>query len=769
MTAAGGDDDTLAATAPGPAGAESDPGSLVGGRYRIMRWLGGGGMGRVYEALDIELAEHVALKMLRGGLSDDAIERFRREVRLTRRIQHRNVARMFDIGDHGDAKFLTMELVRGEPLTRASWPRLKHIALQICAGLGAAHAVNVVHRDLKPDNVLVERDTDRAVITDFGIARSLDDASVTHAGAVIGTPRYMAPEQLAGREVDARADLFSFGVLLYELATGTRPWTGDHAIAIAVAQATQPARPFVARDVPPELGALIETCLAIDPARRPASAEVIAAALAELPDTVEGSRQSRPSLLAMPTPTPTPPPRHRDETALAVLPFTAAPDDAYLAAGIHEDLVDTLSNTRSLKVRPAGAAATGDPRALGVELAVDHVVLGSLRRIPTGVRIAARMIGVADGFQIWAQRVDCSDAEVLAVSEQLGRAIADALSTRAAAIDRPTDPRAVELYLRARGELRRFWGDHAETAAELLTEAAALSPNSAPIASTLAFALVQAWVKLNRPELLARARVALDRALATGHAEALLASAVLRMNLDDLEGSAADLGRALIRAPMSSPAHETTARLLAEVSSATDARRHFATAVALDPTRVHMIAVDLARLDALAGDYESAHRRLAEIASDPDPSVRALGAMYESRLAIWVRDYPKFVDVVSRFSGRLAVSAGASQIVANWIHGKPFDEPAFRTAIAHLVGEDRPRRIQLVALQRSTEAAALVGARDLALDNLGHAARLGLVDVGWVDLCPLFDDLRGDPRWQASRDRVAARAAAVRAAFDAAR
>src|SRR4051794_34043721 len=187
----GGEDDTLASSMPTSMEAGTNTGvgqasEVVAGRYKIIRWLGGGGMGRVYETLDTELDERVALKVLRAGLSDDAIERFRREVKLTRRIQHRNVARMFDIGEHKGEKFLTMELVEGEPLTREigqpmDWARLEDVTKQICAGLDAAHATGVVHRDLKPDNVLIERATGRAVLTDFGIARSAEDPSVTQA------------------------------------------------------------------------------------------------------------------------------------------------------------------------------------------------------------------------------------------------------------------------------------------------------------------------------------------------------------------------------------------------------------------------------------------------------------------------------------------------------------------------------------------------------------------------------------------------------------
>src|SRR5688572_7326272 len=280
----GGDDDTLAGSQPSMTDASTAIPELVANRYRIVRWLGGGGMGRVYEAEDTELGERVALKVLRSGLSDDALERFRREVRLTRRIRHGNVARMFDIGENAGERFLTMELVDGSPLTRElgmpmPWHRLQALAIQIAEGLAAAHELGIVHRDLKPDNILIEHKTDRAVITDFGIARSVDDSQVTQDGAVVGTPRYMAPEQLSGRTVDSRADIFSLGVMMYELASGERPWVGDNAISVAVAQATQPAAPLPYTALPPGFVSLVERCIELDPQLRPANAAVVLAIL----------------------------------------------------------------------------------------------------------------------------------------------------------------------------------------------------------------------------------------------------------------------------------------------------------------------------------------------------------------------------------------------------------------------------------------------------------------------------------------------------------
>ncbi|MCX5740912.1 MAG: protein kinase [Proteobacteria bacterium] len=539
-----GEDETVAGTLAGLGPTRTTPTGVdvgadrIANRYQIVRWLGGGGMGRVYEAFDTELGERVALKVLSGGLTEEAHERFRREVRLTRRIQHRNVARMFDIGEHAGEKFLTMELIDGAPLTRLlgagplGWGKLRSAALQIAQGLAAAHEVGVIHRDLKPDNVLVELATGRFVITDFGIARSGDDPNVTQIGAVVGTPRYMAPEQLAGRDVDARADLFAYGVMLFELATGTRPWSGDNPIAIAVAQATQPSRPFVVpaeREVPPAFGALVMACLALEPDARPPSATEIARRITDEtdpPDTATGRTPKFAITTSGPAFVPPLPTAMRTiattETSIVVLPVTCAPGDEYLADGMHEDLIDTLSTIPTVRVRPAGlvrGVIEPDVRALGRALEVEHVVSVSLRRTPAGLRVAGRLIGVADGFQIWAHRADCVEAEILAQTDVLARGIAAALSTRAHPATRPTDPRAVDLYLRARAELRHFMAEHVQRAAELLEEAYLLTPTSAPILGARAYAAVQSWVFLADPKLVPIARRAIEQGLEAGHGE----------------------------------------------------------------------------------------------------------------------------------------------------------------------------------------------------------------------------------------------------------
>jgi serine/threonine-protein kinase len=768
-----GDDATVAGPAPLTAETALAGADLVGGRYRIVRWLGGGGMGRVYEALDTELELKVALKVLNAATAGEALERFRNEVRLTRQIQHRNVARMYDIGVHEGQRFLTLEMIEGDPLTRElgrgpmPWARLAPIAEQICAGLAAAHAVGIVHRDLKPDNVLVERAGGRVVITDFGIARRDTDAGLTQVGTVVGTPRYMAPEQLAGRDLDARADLFSLGVMMYELASDARPWDGDNAIAIAVAQATTAPEPLRAPHLPAAAAALIMKCLALEPAERPASADELRAAIAAVSVGAAPPRAASPA----PEPPRAPPVRAAPKDAtLAVLPLACAPDDRYLADGVFEDLIDTLSTTSRLRVRPAGsvlAVTDVDPREVGKKLEVDQVVAGSLRRLPFGLRVTARLISVEDGFQIWSQRTDCTEAEVLVVSQQLAKGIAAALSTRSTVATRPTDPRAVDLYLRARAELRRFWASHARDASELLGEALELAPTSPQIAGAFAYAAVQAWVLSGDPALLARAEVAVARGLATGHGDAYLGSAVLRMNQNDLVGGAGDLGRSLVLAPMSGSAHEAAARILCEVASFDVARHHYETARGLEPLRGKVIETELARLDALSGDIASADRRIADIAADADASIAQLGDVFSVRFAAWRGDVAGAIAASERVAS--GVSAPAERMIRfvreSLVRGA-LDEATWKRLVEGQIAGAPPGRLRLLGIQIIAEVAALVGDVPHALAALESANENGLIDVNWLDRCRIFTRLATEPRWRKVRADVGARAQAVLAAFE---
>jgi tetratricopeptide (TPR) repeat protein len=289
---------------------ELSPGALFAGRYQIIEDLGQGGMGHVFKALDTRTGEKIALKVLRPGLEADgrSLERFSHELTAARKISHRNVCRMYDLGEDGGRLYITMEFVPGEDLKSIlrmmgamSPAQAVGLAVQICDGLEEAHRLGVVHRDLKPANILVDRDG-HARIMDFGIARSALSRGITDTGTMVGTPDYMSPEQAEGGGVDARSDLYSLGVMLFEMVTGRLPFEGDTALAVALKRKTErpPDPKSIAPGLPADLNRIILKCLEKDRSKRYQSAGEIRAdletAAASLPGTSRVLPRRRPSV-----------------------------------------------------------------------------------------------------------------------------------------------------------------------------------------------------------------------------------------------------------------------------------------------------------------------------------------------------------------------------------------------------------------------------------------------------------------------------------------
>jgi len=246
-------------------------GSTFADRYQIIEELGKGGMGRVYKVQDTEIREKVALKLLKPEIASDekTIERFRNEIKLARKVGHKNVGRMYDLGRAEGSYFITMEFVEGQDLKglirqsgQLAVGTTINIAKQICEGLAEAHRLGVVHRDLKPSNIMIDKDGS-ARIMDFGIARSLKGKGITGAGVIIGTPEYMSPEQVEGKELDQRSDLYSLGIILYEMVTGRPPFEGDTPLSIAVKHKTEapPDPKDLNAQIPEDLSRLIHKCL----------------------------------------------------------------------------------------------------------------------------------------------------------------------------------------------------------------------------------------------------------------------------------------------------------------------------------------------------------------------------------------------------------------------------------------------------------------------------------------------------------------------------
>jgi serine/threonine protein kinase/Tfp pilus assembly protein PilF len=283
---------------------ELTTGSTYAGRYQIIEELGRGGMGKVYKAHDTEIKEKVALKLIKPEISVDkkTIERFQNELKFARKISHRNVCRMYDLNKEAGSYYITMEFVSGEDLKRfirrsgrLTISKGLEIAKQICEGLDEAHRLGVVHRDLKPGNIMIDNDGN-ARIMDFGIARSVEGKGITGAGVMIGTPEYMSPEQVEGKDIDRRSDIYSLGVILYEMLTGRVPFEGETALNVAVKQKTEtPKDPKEYNEqISEELSRVILKCLEKEKEKRYQSANELRSELTNIAEGLPTTEKAMP-------------------------------------------------------------------------------------------------------------------------------------------------------------------------------------------------------------------------------------------------------------------------------------------------------------------------------------------------------------------------------------------------------------------------------------------------------------------------------------------
>jgi TolB-like protein/tetratricopeptide (TPR) repeat protein/predicted Ser/Thr protein kinase len=464
------------------------------GRYAIARKIGAGGMGVVYQAYDERLERTVALKMMVSLDRDEtARKRFWREARAAASVNHPNICQIYDVGEDNGSLFITMELLDGEPLTDVlkrgamSVDRAVPMAAEMLAALGAIHARSIVHRDLKPSNVFVTRHGVK--LLDFGLARpeadpTLDPAAgLTRTGIVMGTPRYMAPEQVNGEPVDARTDLFAVGAILFEMLAGRPAFNGRSVVEILNATLTEQPPALTGSPAVAAVDRVIRHALAKSPAARPASADEMAA---ELKDArgVDG-QDSRAMAQAL--------------TRVVVLPFRVLrpdPDTDFLAYSLPDAITTSLAGIGSLVVRSSATAArfageTPDIKALAAEADVDRVVMGTLMRAGDQLRASTQLIEAPGGTVLTSYTVQSTLGDLFGMQDDIARRVVDELAVplggerQSPNPDAPHDPAAYERYLRA-NELSRTYDDMVSARA-LYEESLELDPNFAP-----------AWARLGR-------------------------------------------------------------------------------------------------------------------------------------------------------------------------------------------------------------------------------------------------------------------------------
>jgi non-specific serine/threonine protein kinase len=699
--------------------------------YRLVAKLGEGGMGEVFRAEDMKLGRTVAVKLVGAGtlLDDDARERLLREARAAAALQHPHIVTIHAIEHDSGRDFLVMEHVEGETLrervVRGPLPLAEVLALgaEVADALAAAHAAGILHRDIKPANILVTP-SGHAKVLDFGLAKAIDPGAdprdptaLTREGVTPGTVAYMSPEQSRGEALDGRSDLFSLGVVLYEAATGRRPFRGASALELLheIAAVDPPPASALRPEAPAALDAVLSRTLVKERERRYASAAELGDALRRLgePRREEPARSAAPSSIAV----------------LPLLDLSAARDQEYLCHGIAEELINALTHVQGLRVVARSASfrfpsSTLDARTVGVRLGVDTVLEGSVRKAGDRLRVTVQLVDVADGFPRWSQRFDGSIGDVFAIEDEIAAGVATALrgilSVREQnALRRPaTNPEAYTHFLRGRNLLHVVTQRSCAAAQAEFERALELDPSYAPAWAGLA--QTHGW----SCEWLGGGRAA-------------------------LEGADRASQKALELAPHLAESHVARGQVLALHSEYALAAQAYEEALRLNPSSFEALYL-YARACFQAGKLEEsvvlfrrgteAHREDFQCPILLAQSLFVLGRLEEGRAANQegIRRVERHLEL-DPSNGR-ALSLGATALIEDGQRERALDWLA-RAIGAH--SEDPTVYVNAGCVY------AKLGMKEEALRELEKVFGRGIGRRDWAEHDPDWDSLRADPRFQA--------------------
>lgn len=787
------------------------------GRYEIRSSLGAGGMGEIYLAWDMQLERTVALKILPAEVAFDQkrMRRFIQEAKAASALNHPNILTIYEIGQEGSAHFIATEFIDGETLrtslasnTRMEMGGVLDIATQVASALAAAHAAGIVHRDIKPENIMLRRDGYVKVV-DFGLAKLTAKSSArptvdsdpstlikTEPGVVMGTAQYMSPEQARGLTLDARSDIFSIGVVLYEMVAGRRPFEGATIsdMIVSILERKPPTLATYGREIPETLEWIVSKALRKDREERYQTAKDLATDLRKLKQTLEidaelerskhsgtgggvasavkGGRAAaepvkRLAKISDLSSTATPVLKRRTRKAidsLAILPLVNAsgdPNAEYLSDGITESIINSLSQISKLRVMARSTVfrykgREVDPQTVGRELGVRAVLTGRALQLGDSIVIGTELVDVADGSQLWGEQYRRNFSDIFALQEEISREISEKLRLKLTVDEKKRlakryteNTEAYHFYLKGRHYENKFFNEAAiRRAIECFQQAIDRNPTYA-----LAYVgLADCYIRLSTfnvtpsKEGFAKARAAVMKALEIDDtlAEAHTSLARIKSSFDwDFPAAEEEFRRAIELNPNYATAHHLYGRHLMIMGRFDEAAVEIGRASELDPLSLP-INVDLSAPLFFARQYDRAIESLREtLEMDPNFALAhgRLGAAYE-------------------FKGMYEVAIAEYQRLME-LFGDGEDNPGILAALAHVYAAsgrgDEARDILNRLKEQShrgyvspydiAEVHAALGEKDHAFEWLEKAYEARSSDLRFLKVSQFMDSLRLDPRF----------------------